>query len=413
LESDAYQIERRIVMPEGVRNKVAIIGMGCTRFGELWDKNSESLIVEAFGEAIQDAGIEKKDIDAAWFSSCFAENNVGKSAIPLASALKLPFLPVTRTENFCASGTEAIRAACYAVASGASDVALAVGVEKLKDIGYGGLPDFSQLRGIYNRQIYPNMTAPGMFAMMATKYFDRYGLSPEEGKRTIAKISAKSHYNGAHNPKAHLQREVSVETIMNAPMVAWPLGLFDCCGVTDGAAAAIIVRADRAKDFRPDPIYVKALQIAVSPEEEFRYHQWDGTHVETTVRAATRAYKEAGIKNPREELSLIEVHDCFSITELVIYEDLLISPRGKAKEDVDSGFYNLDGKLPCNSDGGLKSFGHPIGATGIRMVYEIYKQFQGKCGIRQLKNPRFGLSHNLGGFPANCVIGITIWGKEL
>jgi acetyl-CoA C-acetyltransferase len=400
-------------MPEGVRNKVAIIGMGCTRFGELWDKNSESLIVEAFGEAIQDAGIEKKDIDAAWFSSCFAENNVGKSAIPLASALKLPFLPVTRTENFCASGTEAIRAACYAVASGASDVALAVGVEKLKDIGYGGLPDFSQLRGIYNRQIYPNMTAPGMFAMMATKYFDRYGLSPEEGKRTIAKISAKSHYNGAHNPKAHLQREVSVETIMNAPMVAWPLGLFDCCGVTDGAAAAIIVRADRAKDFRPDPIYVKALQIAVSPEEEFRYHQWDGTHVETTVRAATRAYKEAGIKNPREELSLIEVHDCFSITELVIYEDLLISPRGKAKEDVDSGFYNLDGKLPCNSDGGLKSFGHPIGATGIRMVYEIYKQFQGKCGIRQLKNPRFGLSHNLGGFPANCVIGITIWGKEL
>jgi len=400
-------------MPEGIRNKVAIIGMGCTKFGELWDKSPESLMVEAFGEALQDAGIEKKDIDAAWFSSCFVENNVGKSAIPLAGALKLPFLPITRTENFCASGTEALRAACYAVASGASDVALAVGVEKLKDIGYGGLPDFSQLRGIYNRQIFPNMTAPGMFAMMATKYFDRYGLSPEEGKRTIAKVSAKSHYNGARNPKAHLQREVSVDAIMNAPMVAWPLGLFDCCGVTDGAAAAIIVRADRAKDFRPDPIYVKALQIAVSPEEEFRYQQWDGTHVETTVRAATRAYQEAGIKNPREELSLIEVHDCFSITELVIYEDLLISPRGKAKEDVDSGFYNLDGKLPCNSDGGLKSFGHPIGASGIRMVYEIYKQFQGKCGVRQLKNPRFGLSHNLGGFPANCVIGITIWGKEL
>ncbi len=400
-------------MAEGIRNKVAIIGMGCTKFGELWDRSSESLIVEAFGEAISDAGIEKKDIDAAWFSSCFAENNVGKSAIPLAGALKLPFLPVTRTENFCASGTEALRAASYAVASGACDVALAVGVEKLKDIGYGGLPDFSQLRGIYNRQIYPNMTAPGMFAMMATKYFDRYGLSPEEGKRTIAKISAKSHYNGARNPRAHLQREVSVEAIMNAPMVAWPLGLFDCCGVTDGAAAAIIVRADRAKEFRPDPIYVKALQIAVSPEEEYRYHKWDGTHVETTVRAATRAYKEAGIKNPREELSLIEVHDCFSITELVIYEDLLISSRGRAKEDVDSGFYNLDGKLPCNSDGGLKSFGHPIGASGIRMAYEIYKQLQGKCGVRQLKDPRLGLSHNLGGFPANCVIGVTIWGKDL
>ena len=400
-------------MAEGIKNKVAIIGMGCTKFGELWDRSAESLMVEAFEEAITDAGIEKKDIDAAWFSSCFVENNVGKSAIPLAAALKLPFLPGTRTENFCASGTEAVRAACYAVASGACDIALALGVEKLKDIGYGGLPDFSQLRGIYNRLIYPNMTAPGMFAMMATKYFDRYGLSPEEGKRTLAKISAKSHSNGARNPRAHLQREVSIETILNAPMVAWPLGLYDCCGVTDGSAAAIIVRADRAKEFRTDPIYVKALQIAVSPEEEFRFNKWDGTHVEPTVQAAVRAYKEAGIKNPREELSLIEVHDCFSITELVTYEDLLISPRGKAKEDVDSGFYNLDGKLPCNSDGGLKSFGHPIGASGIRMVYEIYKQFQGKCGVRQLKDPRIGLSHNLGGFPANCVIGVTIWGKDI
>jgi len=400
-------------MAEGIKNKVAIIGMGCTKFGELWDRSAESLMVEAFEEAITDAGIEKKDIDAAWFSRCFVENNVGKSAIPLAAALKLPFLPGTRTENFCASGTEAVRAACYAVASGACDIALALGVEKLKDIGYGGLPDFSQLRGIYNRLIYPNMTAPGMFAMMATKYFDRYGLSPEEGKRTLAKISAKSHSNGARNPRAHLQREVSIETILNAPMVAWPLGLYDCCGVTDGSAAAIIVRADRAKEFRTDPIYVKALQIAVSPEEEFRYQKWDGTHVETTVRAAVRAYQEAGIKNPREEISLMEVHDCFSITELVIYEDLLISPRGRAKEDVDSGFYHLDGSLPSNSDGGLKSFGHPIGASGLRMIYEIYKQVQGKCGERQIKNARIGLSHNLGGFPANCVIGITIWGNEL
>ena len=400
-------------MAEGIKNKVAIIGMGCTKFGELWDRSAESLMVEAFEEAITDAGIEKKDIDAAWFSSCFVENNVGKSAIPLAAALKLPFLPGTRTENFCASGTEAVRAACYAVASGACDIALALGVEKLKDIGYGGLPDFSQLRGIYNRLIYPNMTAPGMFAMMATKYFDRYGLSPEEGKRTLAKISAKSHSNGARNPRAHLQREVSIETILNAPMVAWPLGLYDCCGVTDGSAAAIIVRADRAKEFRTDPIYIKALQIAVSPEEEFRYQKWDGTHVETTVRAAVRAYQEAGIKNPREEISLMEVHDCFSITELVIYEDLLISPRGRAKEDVDSGFYHLDGSLPSNSDGGLKSFGHPIGASGLRMIYEIYKQVQGKCGERQIKNARIGLSHNLGGFPANCVIGITIWGNEL
>jgi acetyl-CoA C-acetyltransferase len=331
----------------------------------------------------------------------------------VAAALKLPYLPITRVENLCASGTDAIRGACYAVASGACDIALAVGVEKLKDIGYGGLPDFSQLRGIYNRQIFPNQTAPGQFAMLATKYFNRYGLTREEGKRTIAKISAKSHANGTLNPKAHLRRKVDVETIMNAPMIADPLGLFDCCGVTEGAAAAIVVRADKAKDFRPDPLYVKALQIAVSPEEEYRFQEWDGTHVETTYRCGVRAFEEAGIKNPREELSMMEVHDCFSITELVTYEDLQISPRGRAKEDIDEGFFELDGKIPCQSDGGLKSFGHPIGASGIRMTYEVYKQLQGKCGERQIKDPRLGLTHNLGGFPANCVIGMTIWGNEL
>ncbi|MGD8983814.1 MAG: acetyl-CoA acetyltransferase [Desulfobacteraceae bacterium] len=399
-------------MAEGIKNKVAIVGMGCTKFGEHWDRSAESLVLEAFEEALADAGIEKKDIDAAWLSTCFDEVNVGKSAIPLAAALKLPYLPVTRVENFCASGTEAIRAACYAVASGSCDVALAVGVEKLKDIGYGGLPDFSQLRGIYNRLIFPNQTAPGQFAMLATKYFDRYGLSPEEGKLTLAKISAKSHANGALTPKAHLRKVVDVETIMRAPMVAWPLGLYDCCGVTEGAAAAIIVRVKDAKAIRPDPLYVKSLQIAVSAEEEYRYQQWDGTHVETTFRCGVRAYEEAGIKNPREELSMMEVHDCFSITELVTYEDLQISPQGKAKEDVDEGFFELGGETPCQSDGGLKSFGHPIGASGIRMVYEVYKQLQGKCGERQIKNPRLGLTHNLGGFPANCVIGISIWGNE-
>jgi acetyl-CoA C-acetyltransferase len=400
-------------MAEGIKNKVAVIGMGCTKFGEHFDRSAEDLMVEAFQEALEDAGIEKKDIDAAWFASCFDEVNVGKAAIPLAGALKLPFIPITRVENFCASGTEALRAASFAVASGACDMALALGVEKLKDIGYGGLPDFSQLRGIYNRQIFPNMTAPGMFAMMATRYFDRYGLSPEEGKMTLARISAKSHYNGARTSKAHLRREVDLDTIMKAPIISWPLGLFDCCGVTEGAAAAIVVRADRAKEFRPDPLYVKSLQIAVSPEEEYRFQEWDGTHVETTVRCATKAYAEAGIKKPREELSMFEVHDCFSITELVIYEDLLISQRGRAKEDVDSGFFDLDGPLPCQTDGGLKSFGHPIGASGIRMTYEVYKQMQGKAGERQVKNPRLGLTHNLGGFPANCVIGITIWGNEL
>jgi acetyl-CoA C-acetyltransferase len=322
----------------------------------------------------------------------------------------LPFIPVTRTENFCATGTEALRGASYAVASGVCDVALALGVEKLKDTGYGGLPDFGALMGTKNRFIFPNMTAPGAFAMLATKYFAQYSLAPEEGKRTLAKISSKSHHNGTLNPKAHLHREVDVETIMKAPIVAWPLGLFDCCGVSDGAAAAIVVRAEDAKKFRPDPVYIKALQVSVSSGEEIMYTDYDFAHIESTYRSGIKAYEEAGIKNPREEISMAELHDCFSISELIEYEDLQYSPRGRAKEDVDAGRFNLDGPQPIQPDGGLKCFGHPIGASGLRMMYEMYKQLQEKAGARQIKNPKLGLTHNMGGMPGMLVVSVAIVG---
>lgn len=397
-------------MAEGIKDKVAIIGMGCTRFGERWDMGSEDLIVEAFEEAIQDAGIEKKDINAAWLGSCMDDNNIGKSALPLSVALKLPFIPVTRVENFCATGTEALRGAVYAVASGAYDICLAVGVEKLKDTGFGGLPDMPSQLGTKNRFIMPNITAPGGFAMMANAYFAKYKLDPKEGKEILAMISAKSHRNGFKNPKAHLRKEVSVEQIMNAPMIAWPLGLFDCCGVSDGAAAAIVCRADMAKNFRPDPVKVKAMQISISSGEELMYDKWDSSYVMTAEKCAVKVYEEAGIKNPREEISMMEVHDCFSITELVTYEGLHISEKGKAGNDVRDGFYEMDGKIPCQPDGGLKCFGHPIGASGLRMVYEMYKQLQGKAGERQIKDPKIGLTHNMGGFPAMNIVSISIVG---
>ena len=398
-------------MAEGIRDKVAIIGMGCTRFGERWEAGGEDLMVEAFQEAIEDAGIEKKDIDAAWFSTCMDSNNVGKTGMPLSLTLKLPFKPVTRVENFCAGGTEALRNAVYGVASGAYDICLALGVEKLKDTGYGGLPDLFTQMGNKNRMIMPNVTAPGAFAMMANAYFAKYGIDPKEGKKLLAMISAKSHKNGAKNPKAHLRREATVEQIMNAPMIAYPLGLFDCCGVSDGSAAAIVCRADMAKNFRSDPVLVKAMQVAISSGEELMYTDWDGTYVKTTNKCADMAYKEAGITNPREEVGMMEVHDCFSITELVTYEDLHISPRGKAGDDIKDGFYELDGKIPCQPDGGLKCFGHPIGASGLRMMYEMYKQLQGKAGDRQIENPKYGLTHNLGGFPINNIISIGIVGR--
>lgn len=394
-----------------IKDKVAIVGMGCTRFGERWDVGYSELMLEAFKECIEDAGIEIKDIEAAWLGTQFTEVNQGVSGLPLSDALHLPFIPVTHVENMCASGSESLRGASYAVAAGVYDIALAVGVEKLKDIGYGGLPDLSiGAIGKYESLITPNVTAPGAFAMMATRYFARYGLSPEEGKMMLAKVSSKSHHNGTMCEKAHLRREAPVEVIMQAPIVAWPLGLYDCCGVSDGSAAAIVVRADMAKNFRADPVYIKALQIADSSGEELMYTDYDYTHVETTTRAAAKAYEEAGIKNAREEISMAEVHDCFSITEAVTMEDLQFSPRGKVKEDIDAGRFNLDGKQPIQTDGGLKCFGHPIGASGLRMMYEEYKQLQGKCGPRQVKNPKLGMTHNLGGLPPHCVISSFIVG---
>ena len=397
-------------MPEGIKDKVAIIGMGCTAFGEHWDKGAEDLIVEAFTEAIADAGIDKKDIQAAWYGSCYEELNVGKSGLALARTLKFPFIPVTRVENLCASGSEALRGAVYGVASGAYDMVLALGAEKLKDTGYGGLTEVSTIVGTKNRVIFPAISAPGAFAMMANRYFSKYGMTTEEGKGVLAKISVNSHTNGAKNPKAHLRWIITEEDVLQAPIIASPLGLFDCCGVSDGAAAAIVCRADMAKGFRKDPVLVKALQIGISSGEELAYTQWDGTYVETTARAAARAYEEAGIKHPREEISMMELHDCFSITELVTYEDLGISPRGKARDDIEDGLFTLEGKIPSQPDGGLKCFGHPIGASGLRMLYEMYKQLQGEAGERQVNAPTIGLTHNLGGFPQMSVVSIVIVG---
>ena len=398
-------------MAKGIRDKVAILGMGCSRFGERWDAGPEDLMVEAFLEAIQDAGIQPNEIDAAWLGTHFDEVNVGKAAVPLSMALKLNYIPVTRVENFCATGTEAFRGACYAVASGAYDIAMALGVEKLKDTGYAGLPAGGHL-GQLNVLIGWNGTAPGMFALLATRYAAHYGVHPDDLKRALAHISAKSHKNGVKHPKAHLRREVTEEQILNAPMIAYPLGLFDCCGVSDGSAAAIVTTPEIARSLKKDPVMVKALQISVTSGEELMFSNWDGAHVETTWRAGQLAYEEAGIKNPREEVSMMEVHDCFSITELSTYEDLQISPKGKAIDDIMAGFYDLDGKVPCQSDGGLKCFGHPIGASGIRMLYEMYNQLLGRAGERQIKNPRFGLTHNLGGIPAMSVCSVAILGRD-
>ncbi|TET17173.1 MAG: acetyl-CoA acetyltransferase [Dehalococcoidia bacterium] len=388
-------------MPGSIKDRVAIVGMGCTRFGELWDKGPSDLIVDAVTEAYADAGVEAKDIEAVWGGSIFS----GHGGRSISEPLRMQYVPITHVVNACASGHDAVRNAAYSVAAGIYDVVLAVGFEKLKDAGMTGLPGMDNLT-----HTHAVATMPGMFAMMATKYFHRYGLSPEEGKTMLAKISVKSHANGSLNPKAHLRNLLTIERVLNAPIIAWPLGLFDCCSVSDGGAAAIITSADKAKEFRKDPVYIKALQLCTSPTSGRITSDYDYTHVEEGYRAGVAAYKEAGITDPRKEISMAEVHDCFSITEAVTMEDLQFSPRGKVKEDIDAGTFELSGDLPVQPDGGLKCFGHPIGASGIRMLYELYLQLQGRADKRQIKDPKLGLAHNMGHEPFAPTVSVCIVG---
>lgn len=396
-------------MARGIKDKVAILGMGCSKFGERWESGAEELMVEAFEEAIGDAGVDASQIDAAWFSTHYEEINVGKGGLPLSVTLRLPNIAVTRVENFCASGSEAFRGAVYAVASGACDIALALGVEKLKDTGYGGLP--GSLGGTLNAQWAATGSAPGNFAQLASAYRAKHGVSRDDLKRALAHISVKSHANGARNEKAHLQKAITEEQALNAPMIAEPLGLFDCCGVSDGAAACIVTTPEIARSLgKANVVTVKALQLSLSNGSESGHNSWDGSYFHTTRIAARKAYEEAGIHNARDEVSMFECHDCFSVTELVTMEDLQLSPEGGAIKDVLDGFYDADGQIPCQIDGGLKCFGHPIGASGIRMLYEMYLQLQGRAGPRQLANPTIGMTHNLGGSPMSNVAAVCIIG---
>jgi acetyl-CoA C-acetyltransferase len=336
--------------------------------------------------------------------------NVGNSALPLAHSLRLKTIPVSRVENMCATGSEALRAAVYAVAAGAVDFALALGVEKLKDTGYGGLP--LRTKGLANDLWLPYGSAPGSFAQLAGAYAAKHRLNGDDLKRAMAHVSWKSHQNAVQNPRAHLRKAVDVDTILKAPMIADPLGLYDCCGVSDGAAAAIVTTPDIARGLGiANPVTVKAVQLSASHGWEMQYGAWDGSYVLNTREAAKRAYAEAGVGDPAAELSLTEVHDCFSITELVTMEDLGLSEEGRAPRDILDGRYDREGAQPCQIDGGLKCFGHPVGASGLRMAYEVYTQLLGRAGARQRDRVDLGLTHNLGGAPFNSVAAVSIFGR--
>jgi acetyl-CoA C-acetyltransferase len=393
----------------GIKDRVAIVGMGCTPFGEHWDKSTDDLLINSTQEAFGSVGVTKDDIDAYWLGTMGS----GVSGLTLSRPLKLDYKPVTRIENMCATGSEAFRNACYAVASGAYDIVMAVGVEKLKDSGYSGLVG----------SVPPHdgtsvsMTAPAMFSLLAPAYRKKFDVSEEEMKDVLTRIAWKNHFNGARNPRAQFRNEVPKEVICASPLIAGQLGIFDCSGVSDGSAAAIIVRAEDASKYTDKPLYVKALSFASGPAAGPIDPSYDYTTFTEVVRSAEDAYQQAGVTDPRSDLAMAEVHDCFTPTELVLMEDLGFSERGHAWKDVLDGAFDLSGDLPVNPDGGLKSFGHPIGASGLRMLFECWLQLRKEAPAERRiatvdEGRTLGLTHNLGGAPGQCVSFVSIVGAE-
>ena len=394
----------------GIKDQVAIVGMGCTRFGEHFDRSLDDMIIEAAHAAYDSAGISQDDVDAFWFGTLGS----GTSGLTISKPLKIDYKPVTRVENMCASGSEAFRNAAYAVASGAFDVVMAIGAEKLKDNGMSGLVSAQ----VPDDGTKTNITAPASFSLLAPAYGDKYGVEPDTMKDVMARIAWKNHYNGARNLRAQFQKEVSIETICNAPLVAGQLGIFDCSGVSDGSAAAILCRAEDAYKYTDNPLFVKALAFTAGPGAGPLDPNYDYTTFDEVSRCAADAYEQAGVTDPRAEIAMAEVHDCFTPTELVLMEDLQFSKRGEGWEDVMAGTFDLDGELPVNPDGGLKSFGHPIGASGLRMLFECWLQLRKEAPEdRQIlsvdKGKTLGLTHNLGGRPGECVSFAAIVGSEL
>jgi acetyl-CoA C-acetyltransferase len=392
----------------GIADRVAVVAMGCTRFGERWDSSTDDLILEAVGECLGSVPeLTNDDVDAYWLGTLGS----GQSGLTLSRALATEDKPVTRVENYCATGSEAFRNACYAVAAGAYDAVMAVGVEKLKDSGFSGLLRADPPGDGTAPEL--SLTAPAAFSLLDPAYCAKHGVHPDEMREAMTHVAWKNHTNGARNPKAQFRSPVTKEAIAAAPKVAGRLGVFDCSGVSDGAACALIVPAERARDYTDTPMYVKALSLVAGSARGAFDPCYDFTSFPEVVRSAREAYRQAGIDRPNAQLSLAEVHDCFTPTEIVLMEDLGFSGEGQAWKDVLGGDFDVDGRFPVNPDGGLKSFGHPVGASGLRMLYEAWLQFQGRAGERQLCDPHTALTHNLGGRPGGCVSFVSIVGNRI
>ena len=380
-------------MAESIRDKVAVVGVGACKFGENWDRSREDMIVDASYEAYEDAGIDEpqRQIEAVFAGAVYPREGTAE----IAEALKLFGKPISLVSDYCQTGTDAFRFGAFAVACGMYDTVLVVGFDKPKDRGVSGPSvNFDRVRGLPS-------TPASWFSLCAARYFETFGA----GREDLAKIAVKNHHNGTLAPKSMLKREITVDDVLNARMICWPFGLYDTAAQSDGAAAAVITRANLGKSFRDDYVLLKAISIAVA-EHPQRDPDFDFLSWKPTLYAAKDAYAQAGITEPFRQLDVVQLHDCFTLTELLSYEDLGLCKKGEAKDYVANGTFELTGELPVNTDGGLKTFGHPTGATGVRMIYENTLQLQGRAGPRQVKGATTALSHNIGGPPTTCGIAI-------
>jgi acetyl-CoA C-acetyltransferase len=365
---------------------VAIAGAGIIDFGELFEQSFDEMAEQAFMNAVDDVdhGIEPGEIDAAFFGTLDIANDAS-SGLGASHSTGLFGIPSSRVENACATGSTAFRQATTAIRAGQADVALVLGAEKMRDSAEG-LIEGAALDQVWRGR---GVTMPAFFGMRATRHMHQYGTTREQ----IAKVSVKNHKNGAKYPHAHYQFTCSVEDVVEGPQVTYPLNLYDCCPVTDGAAATIVVSEDVVEEYTDDPVWVAGSGL--STDSLLRGDDEALVGFPASTQAASQAYDEAGIT--AEEIGVAEVHDCFTITELVTYEDLGFCEKGKGGEFIDSGAPELDGETPVNPSGGLLAKGHPIGATGVAQINEIYEQLRGEAGAVQVGNdPEYGLQHNAG-----------------
>ncbi|MCZ7355449.1 MAG: thiolase domain-containing protein [Candidatus Methanoperedens sp.] len=385
---------------------VAIIGVGCTEFGELWEKSFREIFVEAGISAIEDANIQGGKIEALYVGNMsggrFIEQEHLGALIADYSGLASLHIPSTRVEAACASGGLALRQGIIAVASGYHDIVIAGGAEKMTDVDVVTTTDALAAAADREWEGVMGATFPGLYAMIAKLHMHKYGTTKEQ----LAQVAVKNHHNGTMNPKAQFQNEITVDTVLNSVMVADPLHVFDCSPITDGASAVVIAPADIAKKYTDTPVYVKASAQASGTLS--LHDRPDITTIDATTAAANRAYKMAKITS--KDIDFAEVHDCFTIAEICAIEDLGFVKKGEGGKATEEGMTAIGGKIPINPSGGLKACGHPVGATGVKQAVEITLQLRGDAGKRQIDGAEIGLTHNVGGSGGTAVV--HIFGRE-